>query len=40
MDYDITEKSLPAQPDDFSSLNKFKRLLEQADLSGFTSCTD
>jgi len=32
--------SLPAQPDDFSSLNTFKRLLERADLSGFISCTD
>jgi len=26
--------SLPAQPDDFLSLNKFKRLLERVDLSG------
>ena len=32
--------SLPAQPDDFSSLNKFKQLLERADLSIFISCTD
>jgi len=33
-------KSLPAQPDDFSSLNEFKRLLSRADLSGFISCID
>ena len=32
--------SLPAQPDDFSSLNKFKRLLERAGLTIFISCTD
>jgi len=32
--------SLLAQPDDFSSLNKFKQLLERADLSGLMSCID
>jgi len=32
--------SLPAQPDDFSSLNNLKRLLEQTDLSSFLLCRD
>jgi len=31
--------SLPVQPDNFSTLNNFKRLLQRTDLSGFYRAT-